>query len=138
MYYNCFYTNELLSNPDKVVKELVRCVKKWNVDHTVVEGLGIQEVDIVDSAPFRMTYVPFSWRARLREDEIDKHKTIWSFWDPYPLTKTIFENEKESLNEECVKEHIQEMVYELQKIIKERYVTKKKDAIISASEQFEI
>ena len=52
--------------------------------------------------------------------------------------KTIFKNEKESLDKECVKKHIQEMTYELQKIIKEQNITKKKDAIISASKQFEI
>lgn len=138
MYYNNFYSNELLSNPDEVVKKLVHCVKEWNVDHTVVEGLGIQEFDKIVHA-FRMTYVPFGWKERLNEKEIVKHNTIWSFWDTDPLvSKTIFKNVKESLDEECVKKHIQEMIYELQKTMKEQNITKKKAEIILASEQFEI
>ena len=60
MYNNQFYSNELLANPDEVVRELVNCVKAWNVDHTVVEGLGIEEFDKMGA--FRMTYVPFGWK----------------------------------------------------------------------------
>ena len=135
MYRNSFYSAELLSNPDKVVNELVHCVKEWNVDNTVVEGLGIQENARYG---FCMSYVPFGWKERLNEKEIAKHDTIWTFWDPYPIAKTLFKNEKESLDKECVKKYIQEMTYELQKIVKEQNITKKKDAIISASKQFEI
>ena len=132
MYHNSFYSCELLSNPDEVVRMLVHCIKEWNVDNTVVEGLGIQE----DARyGFRMTYVPFGWKERNPEK---KGKSIWTWWDPYPIVKTIFKNEKESLDKECVKKHIQEMTYELQKIIKEQNITKKKDAIISASKQIEI
>ena len=137
MYHNNFYSNELLSNPDEVVNELVHCVKEWNVDHKVVEGLGIQEDGRYPNG-FRMSYVLFGWKERLGEKEIAKHDTIWTFWDPYPIVKTLFKNEKESLDKECVKKHIQEMIFELQKTVKEQNVTKKKDAIISASKQFEI
>ena len=138
MYHNNFNSAELLSNPDEVVNELVHCVKEWNVDHvdhTVVEGLGIQEDKWYG---FRMSYVPFGWKERRNEKEIAKHDTIWTFWDPYPIVKTLFKNEKESLDKDCVKKHIQEMIFELQKTVKEQNVTKKKDAIISASKQFEI
>ncbi len=139
MYSNNFNSSELLSNPDEVVEKLVHCVKEWNVDQTIVEGLGIQDgTGVFGNYDFRMTYVPFGWKKRLSEKEFAKHKTIWSFWDPYPFVKTIFKNEKESFDKERVKEHIQEMVYELQKIVKEQNNTKKKAEIISASEQFEI
>ena len=72
MYHNSFYSCELLSNPDEVVRMLVHCIKEWNVDNTVVEGLGIQE----DARyGFRMTYVPFGWKERNPEK---KGKSIWT------------------------------------------------------------